>query len=150
MMDFGYPLYTKAKILSEFFKTDAYRIEVNQRPPMAVTNTLSWRNKGKRYIKNEVFLDGINHEVTITELTESSNSEEDSEELESLPKSPAIEGSGKGELPNNSSKDSTPTKPKIKFKKWQIIIRLDAIHADVEWVPYSPTKLVCPRKLLNI
>ncbi|GFY88251.1 clathrin adaptor complexes medium subunit family protein [Actinidia rufa] len=43
MMDFGYPQYTEAKILSEFIKTDAYRMEVAQRPPMAVTNAVSWR-----------------------------------------------------------------------------------------------------------
>ncbi|KAF6136226.1 hypothetical protein GIB67_001635 [Kingdonia uniflora] len=89
---------------------------------------------------------GITQEVAITELTESSDS--DSEEMESLPKFSAIEGSGEGELPNNSSKDSTPTKPEIKsktnsdegFEKWQRIIRLDAIRANAEWVPYSPTQ----------
>ena len=27
MMDFGFPQYTEAKILSEFIKTDAYRME---------------------------------------------------------------------------------------------------------------------------
>jgi len=30
MMDFGHPQYTEAKILSEFIKTDAYRMEVTQ------------------------------------------------------------------------------------------------------------------------
>jgi len=30
MMDFGHPQYTEAKILSEFVKTDAYRMEVTQ------------------------------------------------------------------------------------------------------------------------
>ena len=54
MMDFGYPQYTEAKILSEFIKTDAYRMEVNQRPPMAVTNAVSWRMEGIKYKKNEV------------------------------------------------------------------------------------------------
>ena len=53
-MDFGYPQFTEAKILSEFIKTDAYRMEVNQRPPMAVTNAVSWRSEGIRYKKNEV------------------------------------------------------------------------------------------------
>ncbi|KVI05699.1 AP complex, mu/sigma subunit [Cynara cardunculus var. scolymus] len=56
MMDFGYPQYTEAKILSEFIKTDAYRMEVSQRPPMAVTNAVSWRSEGIRYKKNEVGL----------------------------------------------------------------------------------------------
>nr|GEY12557.1 AP-1 complex subunit mu-2 [Tanacetum cinerariifolium] len=59
MMDFGYPQYTEAKILSEFIKTDAYKLEVTQRPPMAVTNAVSWRNEGIHYKKNEVFLDVI-------------------------------------------------------------------------------------------
>ncbi|KAJ8440319.1 hypothetical protein Cgig2_012755 [Carnegiea gigantea] len=59
MMDFGYPQYTEAKILSEFIKTDAYKLEVSQRPPMAVTNAVSWRSEGIRYNRNEVFLDVI-------------------------------------------------------------------------------------------
>lgn len=54
MMDFGYPQYTEATILSEFIKTDAYRLEVNQKPPMAVTNAVSWRSEGILYKKNEV------------------------------------------------------------------------------------------------
>ena len=54
VMDFGFPQYTEGKILSEFIKTDAYRMEVTQRPPMAVTNAVSWRSEGIRYKKNEV------------------------------------------------------------------------------------------------
>lgn len=56
MMDYGYPQFTEAKILSEFIKTDAYRMEVSQRPPMAVTNAVSWRSEGILYKKNEVSL----------------------------------------------------------------------------------------------
>ncbi|CAN4100506.1 unnamed protein product [Withania somnifera] len=59
MMDFGYPQYTEAKILSEFIKTDAYRMEVNQHPPMAVTNAVSWRSEGVFYKNNEVYLDVV-------------------------------------------------------------------------------------------
>lgn len=55
MMDYGYPQFTEAKILGEFIKTDAYRMEVTQRPPMAVTNAVSWRSEGINYKKNEVF-----------------------------------------------------------------------------------------------
>lgn len=55
MMDYGYPQFTEAKILSEFIKTDAYRMEVTQRPPMAVTNAVSWRSEGINYKKNEVY-----------------------------------------------------------------------------------------------
>ncbi|KAM3374617.1 AP-1 complex subunit mu-2 isoform X2 [Capsicum galapagoense] len=61
MMDFGYPQYTEAKILSEFIKTDAYRLEVNQHPPMAVTNAVSWRSEGVFYKNNEVYLDVVEH-----------------------------------------------------------------------------------------
>ncbi|KAF6147941.1 hypothetical protein GIB67_001516, partial [Kingdonia uniflora] len=139
MVDFGYPpQYTEAKILSKFIKTDAYRMEVNQRPPMAVTNIVSWHSEWIIYIKNEVSVSGWHHSRSCHK--ESSDSEEDSEELESLPKSFAIEGSGEGELSNNSSKDSTPIKPEIKFEKWQIIIRLNAIRANAEWVRYSLTQ----------
>ncbi|KAK4719518.1 hypothetical protein R3W88_017856 [Solanum pinnatisectum] len=61
MMDFGYPQYTEAKILGEFIKTDAYRMEVNQHPPMAVTNAVSWRSEGVYYKNNEVYLDVVEH-----------------------------------------------------------------------------------------
>lgn len=66
IMDFGFPQYTEAKILSEFIKTDAYRMEVTQRPPMAVTNAVSWRSEGIQYKKNEVgwlFVKVINCEL---------------------------------------------------------------------------------------
>lgn len=56
VMDFGYPQFTEAKILSEFIKTDAYKMEVQARPPMAVTNAVSWRSEGIKYKKNEVHL----------------------------------------------------------------------------------------------
>ncbi|KAL0417144.1 UNVERIFIED_CONTAM: AP-1 complex subunit mu-2 [Sesamum latifolium] len=59
IMDFGYPQYTEAKILSEFIKTDAYKMEGPQRPPMAVTNAVSWRSEGVVYRTNEVFLDVV-------------------------------------------------------------------------------------------
>ncbi|KNA23466.1 hypothetical protein SOVF_024590 [Spinacia oleracea] len=59
MMDFGYPQYTEAMILSEFIKTNAYKMEAVHRPPMAVTNAVSWRSEGIKYKRNEVFLDVI-------------------------------------------------------------------------------------------
>ena len=59
VMDFGYPQFTEAKILSEFIKTDAHRLAVQARPPMAVTNAVSWRQEGLFYKKNEVFLDVV-------------------------------------------------------------------------------------------
>lgn len=48
------PQFTEAKILSEFIKTDAHRLAVQARPPMAVTNAVSWRQEGLFYKKNEV------------------------------------------------------------------------------------------------
>lgn len=59
VMDWGYPQFTEAKILSEYIKTDAYRMAVQARPPMAVTNAVSWRTEGLVYKKNEVFLDVV-------------------------------------------------------------------------------------------
>lgn len=57
MMDFGYPQTTESKILQEYITQDAYKLEI--RPPMAVTNAVSWRSEGIRYRKNEVFLDVV-------------------------------------------------------------------------------------------
>lgn len=117
VMDFGYPQFTEAKILTEYIKTDAYKmavsafcrqlgmvghassgtrcklaaavhftavhsptragtllmtpshsqlivlllglLQVQARPPMAVTNAVSWRTEGISYKKNEVFLDVV-------------------------------------------------------------------------------------------
>lgn len=60
VMDYGYPQFTEARILSEYIKTDAYRMEVAAvKPPMAVTNAVSWRSEGIRHKKNEVFLDVV-------------------------------------------------------------------------------------------
>ena len=59
MMDFGYPQTTESKILQEYITQESYKLEVQVRPPMAVTNAVSWRSEGIRYRKNEVFLDVI-------------------------------------------------------------------------------------------
>ncbi|RKP02145.1 hypothetical protein CXG81DRAFT_18120 [Caulochytrium protostelioides] len=60
MMDFGYPQTTETKILQEFITQDAHRLELGPpRPPVALTNAVSWRSDGLRYRKNEVFLDVI-------------------------------------------------------------------------------------------
>lgn len=59
VMDFGYPQFTEARILSEYIKVDAYKMAVQARPPMAVTNAVSWRTEGIHYKKNEVFLDVV-------------------------------------------------------------------------------------------
>lgn len=57
--DFGYPQTTDTKILQEFITQESSRLEIQPRPPVAVTNAVSWRSEGIRYRKNEVFLDVI-------------------------------------------------------------------------------------------
>lgn len=60
VMDFGYPQFTEAKILSEFIKTDAHKMEKEVAPvPSTLTNIVSWRSEGIKYKKNEVFLDVV-------------------------------------------------------------------------------------------
>ncbi|XP_015787647.1 AP-1 complex subunit mu-1 [Tetranychus urticae] len=58
-MDFGYPQTTDAKILQQYITQESHKMEVAPRPPMAVTNAVSWRSEGIKYRKNEVFLDVI-------------------------------------------------------------------------------------------
>lgn len=61
MMDFGYPQTTETKILQEYITQESYKLDVTAqaRPPIAVTNAVSWRSEGIRYRKNEVFLDVV-------------------------------------------------------------------------------------------
>lgn len=59
MMDFGYPQTTESKILQEYITQESHQLQVQARPPIAVTNAVSWRSEGIRYRKNEVFLDVI-------------------------------------------------------------------------------------------
>lgn len=59
LMDFGYPQTTDSKILQEYITQEGHKLEVAPRPPMAVTNAVSWRSEGVKYRKNEVFLDVI-------------------------------------------------------------------------------------------
>ncbi|KAH6571657.1 hypothetical protein BASA50_002153 [Batrachochytrium salamandrivorans] len=59
MMDFGYPQTTEPKILQEYITQESYKLEKQARPPMAVTNAVSWRSEGLKYRKNEVFLDVV-------------------------------------------------------------------------------------------
>lgn len=48
-----------AHLDQRYITQDAYKLEVQVRPPMAVTNAVSWRSEGIKYKKNEVFLDVI-------------------------------------------------------------------------------------------
>lgn len=59
IMDFGYPQTTEWKILQEYITQESHTMDVQVRPPMAVTNAVSWRSQGIKYRKNEVFLDVI-------------------------------------------------------------------------------------------
>ncbi|VDN58092.1 unnamed protein product [Dracunculus medinensis] len=59
MMDFGYPQTTEGRILQEYITQERYMLDITPRPPMAVTNAVSWRSEGLKYRKNEVFLDVI-------------------------------------------------------------------------------------------
>src|SRR5699024_1411499 len=59
MMDFGNPQITDGKILQEYITQESHKMELQPRPPMAVTNAVSWRTEGIKYRKNEVFLDVI-------------------------------------------------------------------------------------------
>jgi len=58
MMDFGYPQISEAKILREYITQEAHKLEV-VKPPMAVTNAVSWRSEGIKHLKNEIFLDVV-------------------------------------------------------------------------------------------
>jgi AP-1 complex subunit mu len=59
VMDYGFPQFTEAQILSEFIKTDAHRMEVAVKAPLAVTGAVSWRSDNIKHKKNEVFLDVV-------------------------------------------------------------------------------------------
>lgn len=45
--------------LFRYITQESHKLEVQARPPMAVTNAVSWRSEGIRYRKNEVFLDVV-------------------------------------------------------------------------------------------
>ena len=46
-------------LLLRYITQESYKLETQVRPPIAVTNAVSWRSEGIRYRKNEVFLDVI-------------------------------------------------------------------------------------------
>lgn len=59
MMDFGYPQTTETQILQEYITQESHALDVQVKPPVAVTNAVSWRSEGIYYKKNEAFLDVI-------------------------------------------------------------------------------------------
>ena len=58
-MDFGYAQSCESKILREVITQSSNRLEVTPRPPIALTNAVSWRSEGIKHRKNEIFLDVI-------------------------------------------------------------------------------------------
>lgn len=48
-----------SKILQEYITQESHKLEIQVRPPIAVTNAVSWRSEGIKYRKNEVFLDVV-------------------------------------------------------------------------------------------
>ncbi|KAJ1673405.1 AP-1 adaptor complex mu subunit Apm1, partial [Spiromyces aspiralis] len=59
MMDYGVPQITETKILKEYITQESHVLEIQPRPPSAVTDAVSWRSEGIEYRKNEVFLDVV-------------------------------------------------------------------------------------------
>lgn len=59
MMDFGYPQTTDTQILKEYITQESRALDVQVRPPVAVTNAVSWRSEGINHRKNEAFLDVV-------------------------------------------------------------------------------------------
>lgn len=45
--------------MRRYITQESHKLEIQVRPPMAVTNAVSWRTEGIKYRKNEVFLDVI-------------------------------------------------------------------------------------------
>eukprot|EP00596_Hydrurales_sp_CCMP1899_P000811 CAMPEP_0119035128 /NCGR_PEP_ID=MMETSP1177-20130426/2091_1 /TAXON_ID=2985 /ORGANISM="Ochromonas sp, Strain CCMP1899" /LENGTH=308 /DNA_ID=CAMNT_0006993063 /DNA_START=447 /DNA_END=1373 /DNA_ORIENTATION=- len=58
-MDFGYPQTCESRILREVVTQESNRLEVAPRPPIALTNAVSWRSEGIKHRKNEIFLDVV-------------------------------------------------------------------------------------------
>lgn len=58
-MDFGYMQTCESKVLREVITQESNRLEVAPRPPVALTNAVSWRTEGIKHRKNEIFLDVV-------------------------------------------------------------------------------------------
>ncbi|SPQ94227.1 MHD domain-containing protein [Plasmodiophora brassicae] len=57
MMDFGYPQHTDSQLLKKYIMNESHKMEA--RPPVELTNAVSWRVEGIKHKKDEVFLDVI-------------------------------------------------------------------------------------------
>ena len=58
-MDHGYPQALDSKILRQFITQEGNRMEQAAKPPVALTNAVSWRSEGIKHKKNEIFLDVV-------------------------------------------------------------------------------------------
>ena len=58
-MDFGYPQTCEARILKEVITQENFKKEFSPKPPIALTNAVSWRSEGIKHKKNEIFLDVV-------------------------------------------------------------------------------------------
>ena len=56
---FAYICFQITCVFNRYITQESNKLEVAPRPPMAVTNAVSWRSEGIKYRKNEVFLDAI-------------------------------------------------------------------------------------------
>lgn len=60
LMDHGYPQSTDSKILQMYITQKGRKLEAAApKPPMALTNAVSWRAENIKHRKNEVFLDVV-------------------------------------------------------------------------------------------
>jgi AP-1 complex subunit mu len=57
MIDFGYPQTTEHRVLKEFIMQEGHKMAEQVRPPISLTNAVSWRGEGIVHKKNEIFLD---------------------------------------------------------------------------------------------
>ena len=57
--DHGYPQSLDSKILREYIMQEGNRSAEASKPPIALTNAVSWRSEGIKHKKNEIFLDVV-------------------------------------------------------------------------------------------
>ena len=60
MIDFGYPQVSEPRVLKEYITQDFHVSELPS-ASSAITNAVSWRSKGVQHMRNEVFLDVVEH-----------------------------------------------------------------------------------------
>jgi len=58
-MDHGYPQSLDSTILRQFITQEGNRLTTKTKPPVALTNAVSWRAEGIKHKKNEIFLDVV-------------------------------------------------------------------------------------------